>query len=666
MPDFKVTITAVDKATAAIKQVEDRVAKMFGKAAAPYRELHQSFQRFDEALGIPKLGNGLKKVGGAAVQTARSINRIVTPLAAITGVASIAGMTALVDRWAKFGREVTYASQGIGINTSDLQKWRQVGTLSGVAADAVTSSLGALGKTMEDARWGRNQGALMLLDRLHIGLKKTKTGAWDVQGEMMSLAKAMNNPQLRNNPQAQEFIAGQLGVGAMLPILRQGEQGIRRYQQLQKTLGYVSSPEAIANANRFALSLSGMKIATEGLAQSVMDRAMPVMRPFIDELSGWIAKNRDLISQDVASWVKAFADYIQKVDWKKVGDEITGFFDGAKGSAADLKTVLSGVATAFRDIATLYNGTKYIFRRGGAIDQLGPRTGLISSADNAEYIAKHENDAAFQARKQLLAKYDTFDFFKKNAGFMYTVGSNAFVQGNYADYLNNAVASSMQANDGSYAQKPFAPTGTSKIVDWFMAHGWTEPQAAGIAANLYKESEFGAAKVGDHGKAYGIAQWHADRQASFAKWAGHSIYGSSLDEQLGFVNYELTKGSERDAGNALRATTNAGDAGETVSTAYERPADTYGEAAERRALADQIYSKMNAPVGPYGPTTPKERGAPGAAGVAGAPGAHGAAGTVHVEVTVKGAPPGSTVKATPSGNATASARIGYSGVGDMA
>lgn len=121
---------------------------------------------------------------------------------------------------------------------------------------------------------------------------------------------------------------------------------------------------------------------------------------------------------------------------------------------------------------------------------------------------------------------------------------------------------------------PFAP----KIIDYFMSKGWTREQAAGIAANLEQESKFDETAVGDGGKAYGVAQWHPDRQANFKKWAGKDIRQSTLEDQLGFVNYELTQGAESAAGDKLRAATNAFDAGSIVSRYYERPKNTEDEA----------------------------------------------------------------------------------------
>lgn len=129
---------------------------------------------------------------------------------------------------------------------------------------------------------------------------------------------------------------------------------------------------------------------------------------------------------------------------------------------------------------------------------------------------------------------------------------------------------------------------TESAIAFYMGKGWTREQAAGIVANLHSESRLNPSAVGDGGQAYGIAQWHPDRQAKFARWAGKSIRDASLAEQMEFVHHELTQGDERMAGRALKNAGNARDAGSIVSRSYERPADVMGEAVKRGALADKI------------------------------------------------------------------------------
>lgn len=136
------------------------------------------------------------------------------------------------------------------------------------------------------------------------------------------------------------------------------------------------------------------------------------------------------------------------------------------------------------------------------------------------------------------------------------------------------------------------PAGMKGSVDeamkFFMDKGWSKEQAAGIAANLVAESGMRPGAVGDNGRAYGIAQWHPDRQANFAKWAGKDIRGSSFQDQLGFIHYEMTEGRERAAGNRLRGARTASEAGAIVSRYYERPAMGDWEAAKRGSMAERI------------------------------------------------------------------------------
>lgn len=131
-----------------------------------------------------------------------------------------------------------------------------------------------------------------------------------------------------------------------------------------------------------------------------------------------------------------------------------------------------------------------------------------------------------------------------------------------------------------------------------MQMGWTKEQAAGVAANLHRESGFKTDIVGDGGKAYGIGQWHPDRQANFAKKFGHSIKGSTLDEQLQFVDYEL-KSTEKGAGDKLKNARTAREAGGIVSKFYERPRDRESEAAGRGGHAEQLSRQYNPELTPF-------------------------------------------------------------------
>jgi hypothetical protein len=161
--------------------------------------------------------------------------------------------------------------------------------------------------------------------------------------------------------------------------------------------------------------------------------------------------------------------------------------------------------------------------------------------------------------------------------------------------LANAVSSPAEATEVSPAASDvLAAERTRYAVASLMKMGWSKEQAAGLAANLNIESGLRPNIVGDSGAAYGIGQWHADRQAEFKRAFGHDIRGSMLDELLQFVHYELTRGREQAAGHALRRVASAGEAGAIFSAKYERPLNVEKEMAKRSTAATAIYGSLGA------------------------------------------------------------------------
>lgn len=105
-------------------------------------------------------------------------------------------------------------------------------------------------------------------------------------------------------------------------------------------------------------------------------------------------------------------------------------------------------------------------------------------------------------------------------------------------------------------------------VAFYIYQGWTPEQALGIVGNLLRESGLNPNASGDSGKAFGLAQWHPDRQAK-----AKQLYGDNwktFENQLKFVDWEL-KNTEKVAGDKLRASKGAWQSGQVVSDFYERP-----------------------------------------------------------------------------------------------
>jgi hypothetical protein len=192
---------------------------------------------------------------------------------------------------------------------------------------------------------------------------------------------------------------------------------------------------------------------------------------------------------------------------------------------------------------------------------------------------------------------------------------------------------------------------TTSAVQFFESRGWSHAQALGIAANLQSESQVDPTAVGDNGKAYGIAQWHKDRQDAFQKWAGNWIGNSTLEQQLGFVEYELRQGGEKQAGAALSGANTPEQAASVVSRLYERPQAADAEAASRAQLATKL-SGLYGPSG--GAVVPANQPDAGNAQASLSPGES----LVKVDIHLKGAPRGTRTSVSSSRNVDTSVRTG--------
>ena len=123
---------------------------------------------------------------------------------------------------------------------------------------------------------------------------------------------------------------------------------------------------------------------------------------------------------------------------------------------------------------------------------------------------------------------------------------------------------------------------------------WTPEQACGILGNIQRESAFNPAASGDGGSAYGLAQWHPDRQKAFQQHFGRPIQDSRLEDQTRFITFELRHGAETPAGKALLHATTAESAADIVCRKYERPLDKDGESRKRAQSARAFFAAFSA------------------------------------------------------------------------
>src|SRR6185437_14483585 len=221
---FPIEVTAVDKATATVRKIKDSMAGL----TRPADQLGKSLGALGRETGLNKVGKAITGIGATAKAAGEKLGVMVGPMTALTGAATVSGIAALASEWGRLGIETSNAAADVGISASKLAGIEGAVKLAGGSAGAAAAAVKSLGDTMQDAFTGRNQTAVVLLNKVGVGIHHLKNGSIDTARAMHDMADAISHI---HGAQAQAVFARQFGLEGLLPILRQGGAAWDRYQK---------------------------------------------------------------------------------------------------------------------------------------------------------------------------------------------------------------------------------------------------------------------------------------------------------------------------------------------------------------------------------------------------------------------------------------------------
>jgi hypothetical protein len=330
----------------------------------------------------------------------------------------------------------------------------------------------------------------------------------------------------------------------------------------------VNTGESSAKADVFREAQTELELAFEGLGNAISENVSPSLAKLMLVAAGWIGTNREMFALNIKGWGDDYARAFGLVG-KKIDEVVTSTVGWNKALEYGIPLLASrfvpGVAALENALASLALVKMPLW----LLRFLGGGPGVAASI--------------------------IMDPSSTNAGEENTPG--------YKDRFGTKDPNHLPASDATVQQ----------AMDFFKSQdggSWSRNRAAGIVAGLARESNLDPAAVGDGGDAIGVGQWRPDRQADFKAFTGRDIRGSSLEDQLRFVQYELTH-KERAAADVLRSAQNPSESAYAF-TGYERPKDAprandiAGPAAERYAAMDskhEVTIKVQAPAGTHVATT---------------------------------------------------------------
>ena len=335
---YSVAIVAKDSASGVLDSINKRMAginKEVARARAPFEQLTKNFDKLVGTTGLDKVGAGLQSVARHSLDAFRSVTRIVEPLAAISGAASVAGMYKLATAWAEFGTALGNASVRAGLTATQLHTLENAGRLAGVSADAVASGMTTLRDNMIRAQGGQAPQVIGMLQALGLsadGARRYAANTTKALPELADKIAALKDPTLQ--AQAATTLFGGAGE-ALLPFLRKGSAGIAEYEDRVRRYGVVNQGGVDA-ANKLREAQTNLILAVEGFGNAISEKVAPYLGPLLTNMADWIARNKEWLASDIGDAVGKFAKWLQDTDWAKIGTDIKGIYTAANTVAEAL------------------------------------------------------------------------------------------------------------------------------------------------------------------------------------------------------------------------------------------------------------------------------------------------------------------------------------------
>ncbi|MEB2544080.1 phage tail tip lysozyme [Burkholderia cenocepacia] len=492
--EFVIRIRADDAATASIKKIQAAL----GKVTAPVDKAQKRFANIG-AVGLrsfEKLTKGLESAARAAHSLVDKVVELVPGLAAIGAAGTVAGIVGLTSRFSSFGFELNKTSKLLGMSAQDLAAWHVAAKRAGISAGEFDSAIASSQDAIRAAANGANPAALVLMQKMGVQIQRNKDGTVDYYTTQQRLMKAIAG---QRSAVTQRAAADAVGMGGLLPMLQQGTYGEDRARALRK--GLVPTADELTRATRFKQNINDLEDSVSGLGNSIGSGLVPILEPVVNAFAAWLDKNRADLADKLAEAVQKFVTWFSNIDWGEVSKKAKTLWDsigGIKGVMIAIAglTLAGPIASVMGLISSLMTLTTVtVPAAAGALASLAtaPVMAAILALLHSKNLNEGEDDEVARHQAKSGEAWDGDP-----------VGQN----------LKNGPGKNPKAH---------------AVALRMMSMGWSQAAASGIAANLWRESGFDPNAVGDNGNAFGVAQWHGDRQeAGIYSSAGLTPRGKSM------------------------------------------------------------------------------------------------------------------------------------------
>ena len=430
--------------------------------------------------------NNAKKDTTSLKDSLSNAGKTFSAIGAGIGVAGGA-LFAFANNSAQSADEIDKMSQKLGLSAQAYQEWDYVMQLAGTDINSMTTGMKTLVNKFEDAKGG-SEDATKMFEQLGLSMSDIS----DMSQEDLFAAVISSLQGMEDNTERAALANDLLGRSAteLRPLLNQTSEATQEQIQALHDMGGVMSDEAVKNGAAFQDSLTSLKTAFGGAANSLAGELIPKITSLADKItkfvsSGGLTKMLDIfkkLAPVIAGVTTAMVAYKTATAISGVITALTKATEGQTIAQALLNAVMNAnpfvlVATAIAGLVTAIGvlwATNEDFRNavleiwgniqefiGGVVDAVKGFFEALPDAISAVWdTITGAVQNAFDGIKNFVS--NAFDGIKEGAGKMRDFVGDAFLKAK--EKANDAWsdAKSKFANRWSEVKNAF-----SNVASWF-------------------------------------------------------------------------------------------------------------------------------------------------------------------------------------------------------
>jgi len=290
------------------------------------------------SAGVKAVKKQTKSLGGWVKKNSAQF-KAMGMAAAAAGTAALVVFTKMVKKYVEVGDMVHKMALRTGFAAQTLSELAYAADISGADITMLEKGVKKMSKTIVDASYGL-ETYLRVFRSLGLDIDELLQMKPEEQFLKIGAAIAeMESDTLRTAAAVDIF--GRSGT-MLLPLFKEGAEGIATLREEAHRLGIIFDEEAAANAAKLKDAQTALKGSIQGLSMAILKDLIPVITDIVKKMTDWFVSNRE----HAGVWVRSLLGAFQFI-----ARGIQGLLLAWQGLKTGVFTVAQAITESFVKIA---------------------------------------------------------------------------------------------------------------------------------------------------------------------------------------------------------------------------------------------------------------------------------------------------------------------------